>query len=250
MTSGGERQRPADARVNEHYARLYEAVGHDPDLLLALNAIKTAYWHCRDETARLRVDVERATANSLTDELTGLPNRRALMADAQRYGRRQGGSERRASDPAAWIVALMDLDGFKKVNDTHGHEQGDRVLVMVANCLLSSVRAGDRVYRLGGDEFAVVGAVRNSGGVELFSSELALRFHGHLQEVGEGNGPIFLPTGYGVSPLDRATAVLVRGSFGIHVTEGPALTDMTYALHQADIAMYAAKNARSGENPA
>jgi diguanylate cyclase (GGDEF)-like protein len=80
---------------------------------------------------------------ALTDPLTGLGNREAL---------------RRRLDEAAGVVtlALLDLDGFKPVNDTHGHDVGDRVLEVVAQRLLGTVREGDLVVRFGGDEFAVV----------------------------------------------------------------------------------------------
>lgn len=80
---------------------------------------------------------------AMTDPLTGLGNRAAF---------------RRRLDmaPDAVTVALIDLDGFKPVNDTHGHDVGDYVLEAVANRLLATVREDDCVVRFGGDEFAVV----------------------------------------------------------------------------------------------
>jgi diguanylate cyclase (GGDEF)-like protein len=84
------------------------------------------------------------------DALTGLPNRRLLftrlteaLAEAERNNSLVG-------------VVLLDLDGFKLVNDRLGHATGDAVLVRVAQALLRCVRAGDTVARLGGDEFALV----------------------------------------------------------------------------------------------
>jgi diguanylate cyclase (GGDEF)-like protein len=94
-------------------------------------------------TARLR---RQATIDSLTDVL----NRRGWMEAAARdmaRARREG---------SALSLALVDLDAFKTVNDTLGHEEGDRVLADTASRLRSSLRAGDLVARLGGDEFVAL----------------------------------------------------------------------------------------------
>ena len=96
-------------------------------------------------------DVRRRLAEAArTDALTGLPNRRAFndrvqdeFARAGRYGH-------------ALAVLVMDLRGFKRVNDTLGHAKGDEALVLVARALQQAARASDHVYRLGGDEFAAL----------------------------------------------------------------------------------------------
>jgi diguanylate cyclase (GGDEF)-like protein len=87
---------------------------------------------------------------SSTDELTGLLNRRAFieglertLANARRY--KESG-----------LLAYIDLDGFKTVNDTHGHDAGDAVLREVGSLLKSEVRTTDFVARLGGDEFVIL----------------------------------------------------------------------------------------------
>jgi diguanylate cyclase (GGDEF)-like protein/PAS domain S-box-containing protein len=84
------------------------------------------------------------------DALTQLPNR-SLLADRMRMALAQ--AER--NDTLA-AVAYLDLDGFKPVNDTHGHDVGDLLLVEIARRLQASTRAGDTVARLGGDEFALI----------------------------------------------------------------------------------------------
>lgn len=84
-----------------------------------------------------------------SDPLTGLPNRRGLEAVLAR-SLAQAGPQRVAA------VYLLDLDGFKQVNDRLGHDAGDALLVAVARRLRTCVRASDTVARLGGDEFVVV----------------------------------------------------------------------------------------------
>jgi diguanylate cyclase (GGDEF)-like protein/PAS domain S-box-containing protein len=84
------------------------------------------------------------------DDLTGLINRRRFQEELERHlaqGRRYGMSG---------ALLLLDLDGFKEVNDTHGHSAGDRVLQAVADALRDRLRESDIVARLGGDEFAVL----------------------------------------------------------------------------------------------
>ncbi len=76
------------------------------------------------------------------DELTGLPGRRALNERMQRLGRN-------------YVIAMTDVDHFKKFNDTHGHDVGDQVLRLVAS-RLGKVTGGGRAYRYGGEEFALV----------------------------------------------------------------------------------------------
>ena len=86
-----------------------------------------------------------------TDELTGLPNRRGFNSQFRRTlaaARRQGG--------IGGVMVMVDLDGFKAINDTHGHLAGDAYLRHVARFLAARVRDHDVVARLGGDEFAIL----------------------------------------------------------------------------------------------
>lgn len=86
---------------------------------------------------------------SNSDPLTGLLNRRGFFSLAERLAKRA----RREHKPVSFLI--VDLDNFKKVNDTHGHPVGDGVLKKVASLLLRTVRPGDLVVRLGGEEFGV-----------------------------------------------------------------------------------------------
>jgi two-component system cell cycle response regulator len=87
---------------------------------------------------------------SLTDPLTGLGNRRNF----KRILNREIDVVARSGEPA--LLLMLDIDHFKKVNDTYGHQAGDRVLQAVATCLGSCVRPMDSVARYGGEEFGVI----------------------------------------------------------------------------------------------
>jgi GGDEF domain-containing protein len=100
--------------------------------------------------ASLRARIGREHALARTDALTGLLNRRGFLEIA----RREIARSERTSSPLT--VALVDVDGFKEVNDTRGHEAGDHLLGGLATALQSAMRTVDACARLGGDEFAVV----------------------------------------------------------------------------------------------
>ena len=97
-----------------------------------------------------RAHIDRLQRLSLTDELTGLLNRRGF----ERELRRATAALRRHGHGSA--VLLADLDGFKLINDTYGHQAGDFVLAEVARRLVGALRDTDVVARLGGDEFAAI----------------------------------------------------------------------------------------------
>ena len=100
----------------------------------------------RDRTAEVEA-MQTLNFQAMHDTLTGLPNRRSIYATMDRYLDPQKGS---------LAVLLLDLDGFKLVNDLHGHAAGDELLRLVAARLREAVRPGDLVGRLGGDEFAAI----------------------------------------------------------------------------------------------
>jgi diguanylate cyclase (GGDEF)-like protein len=104
----------------------------------------------RAMTASLSARSETLEQAALTDSLTGMQNRRYFDDALREYLE----EFRRIGKPVG--LMLLDLDHFKKVNDTHGHDVGDEVLRAVANCLKDMTRYHDVVARLGGEEFAVV----------------------------------------------------------------------------------------------
>ncbi len=109
----------------------------------------TWYGYIYDITVRKRQELE-IEEMAFVDPLTGLPNRRVLM---DRLTQTIADCKRRNLSGAAIFV---DLDHFKDLNDTHGHEVGDMFLTQVANRLQEAIRGGDTVARIGGDEFVVL----------------------------------------------------------------------------------------------
>ena len=157
----------------------------------------------------------------LRDVLTGLPNRRALMeALPEAMGR-----ARRVGRPAALL--FIDMDGFKGVNDSHGHEEGDELLRQFGARLLGAVRKTDMAARLAGDEFVVVLEMLADG---ADAEDTA----GKLLDVVRAPYPL------------RSATVSVGASIGVAVFQPGDTPDLDAWLARADHAMYVAK--RSGKN--
>ena len=152
--------------------------------------------------------------------MTGLPNR-VLLNDrlSQAFAR-----ARRTAKPVAALT--LDLDRFKEINDTHGHDGGDRVLVQAAKRLRNVVRAGDTVARTGGDEFVIIqcDAVQPDAAVEL--AQRLIDIFSEPFEIGD-------------------ELVTLGGSVGIafNLGEGDTTTDL---LKHSDIALYRAKASGRG----
>jgi diguanylate cyclase (GGDEF)-like protein/PAS domain S-box-containing protein len=176
--------------------------------------------HLRDVAGRRSSELELERL-AYTDYLTGLPNRARLMAALA------GARARVAAGGAPACLLLLDLDGFKPVNDVAGHEAGDHLLVQVAARLRATVRDGDLVGRLGGDEFAVL----VTDGLDE-ATALAERIVADLRSVRPAPGV----EGY-------ASGVVFDVSGSIGVTElGPG-EDVSATIRQADLALRAAKAA-------
>jgi GGDEF domain-containing protein len=115
-----------------------------------LAAAAMAEIELRATTRALLATQERLRAQTIRDELTGLLNRRGF---AEHAGLIAASAER---NRVPFVVLALDLDGFKEINDTHGHDAGDEALVEMAAILSETFRASDVVARMGGDEFLVV----------------------------------------------------------------------------------------------
>jgi len=142
---------------------------------------------------------ERFAALSLVDHLTGLYNPRYFhervkqeFALAKRHG-------------APLTLILLDLDHFKKVNDTHGHQVGDLVLAEVARTVARTVRVGDTVARVGGEEFSVIMPKTDSLGGRDLAERIRLAVKENIVQLPSG-GEISVKVSLGVSGMDRVRA--------------------------------------------
>ncbi|MDI6741810.1 MAG: diguanylate cyclase [Smithella sp.] len=161
---------------------------------------KTDLAEIRDDLSNARVKTEEAQQTALQDALTGLPNRVSFeqsldhgLIQAKRHG---------------WGLAVLfiDIDKFKRINDSYGHDAGDQVLLMVANRLKSFVRDQDIVSRRGGDEFVcLLLEVKQEADV----NHLAQKMINHIAEAYEFNGHVFsivASIGIAIYPADGETA--------------------------------------------
>ncbi len=164
----------------------------------------------------------RLERQALHDPLTGLPNR-ALFADRLTQALR---AARREQSAAA--ILMMDLNGFKGVNDSFGHDIGDRLLHAVAARFRERLRTSDTLARLGGDEFAAILVGTDEEGARLVAHSLTEAL----------DTPIVLE-GEPVPPLRPGTSV----GIALYPAHG---TDAETILRHADAAMYAAKRGQRG----
>ena len=178
---------------------------------------RRAREHKQENARRIAAEKE-ILVLALQDPLTSLPNRRqfdeALRVALQKV----------PSAPEAHAVLILDLNGFKKINDVHGHPVGDEVLVHVGSRLLSAVREGDMVARLGGDEFAVL--ARNIAGPEATTNIARRIIEGLTAPIFAGRARHVVGTAIGIalSPQDGET--------------------VEQLLRKADVALYRAKSER------
>ena len=202
-------------------------LGHDGEEVPL--EISLARWHthegtfltaiARDATERRRAEAK-LEYQSLHDPLTGLPNRVLLRDRLQNALNGSGRDESRVA------FMLLDLDYFKDVNDTFGHDWGDRVLEGTANRLRAIVRDSDTVARLGGDEFGIV-----LGNLRMVEDAAAV-----ARKILQTLDRPFVVDGQSAS---------VSASIGVVVAPDHG-RDVDAVMRRADVAMYAAKGQRHG----
>ncbi len=174
----------------------------------------------RDETERKHA-ADALAHRASHDALTGLPNR-ALFLDRLDHALDRARRSRRTL-----AVMFLDLDDFKLVNDTRGHDVGDLLLVALTPRLRAALRPGDTIARFGGDEFVVLcEELADAEDAQLVANRIAEACH----------GPVMIG--------DREHAVTV--SIGVVVVSDPDAATPSRVLRDADAAMYRAKDAGKG----
>lgn len=192
---------------------------HQSDLIARLLSHAA---HAEQKLAEQQERIAYLETLSHTDELTGICNRRAFdttlskaLSSASRY-EEQG------------VIGFFDLDGFKAINDTHGHEAGDMVLRHVADVLSSGIRTVDCAARFGGDEFAVI--------LVHCKPLTGARILRRLQQTIESGGPLY-----------NGTQLKVGASLGVApYNEDTPMRDL---LLETDRAMYRNKAERKSAAP-
>jgi diguanylate cyclase (GGDEF)-like protein len=162
-----------------------------------------------------RARIAELERQATTDPLTGVANRRGFEAAFTRV------LSRAKREDDGGVVIFVDLDGFKGINDTHGHDAGDAVLREVTRILRAGARDFDVVARLGGDEFVVV----------LVGAEVA---------IGRRRAEELYHRINGTTVAWQEHKILIRASFGIETFDGDS--DRDVVLSHADAAMYRAKH--------
>lgn len=188
-------------------------VANNPDRLLA-QALSFAA-ETEQRIIELNARVAQLENMTVTDELTGLLNRRGFNAIL----RRNLLSAARYDE--AGILAYLDLNGFKKINDRHGHPAGDDVLRAVGRHLQQSIRATDYAARLGGDEFAV-----------LFVRAQQAPARERARQLVRGLNKLTIPSPSG--------SIVIHASLGLAFYNGN--TEAEELMERADRAMYADKS--------
>lgn len=213
----------ANGRLRDYPTQVKsEADGTQRDLLTTMDVIdyedeRALVWWAYDVTS-LQARQDKLARQAYADALTGLPNRLAFdieLRDAMKAAQRG----------RCGALLLLDLDGFKKVNDTFGHDAGDHLLDRVGARLADCIGSRDFVARLGGDEFAII--------LKDFDPMVIDRL---------GNQVISIIS----QPVHWTGGELVVGvSIGVAAIEGP-IADPAEIYKQADMALYEAKRAGKG----
>ena len=194
------------------------ALSHSTSIKTAASGAPMWLVHIEDITERRRAE-QLLRFQASHDELTGLANRRRLHQIC----------ETQLDGPDSTAVILLDLDRFKLVNDSLGHDRGDELLIVIADRLRLAIRPGDTVARLGGDEFAIV----LGGPTDVFEAgrvaDRLLRLLGEPVQL--GSQTIFPSASIGIAVAD----------------EGSTVSDL---MRRADTAMYRAKAGGRGRHEA
>jgi diguanylate cyclase (GGDEF)-like protein/PAS domain S-box-containing protein len=218
MISAGEEWHGEFHNLSKHGRPFWEKASISP-IKNAFGAI-THFVGVKEDITERKLLQEQLSRMAHFDNLTGLPNR-ALFFDRMRQTIGLAAREKRLCG-----ILFIDLDGFKSVNDTHGHETGDQLLCIVADRIKASLRASDTAARMGGDEFTVILAT--------------LKKHRDVDHVAKKVLSKLC------QPIIIGPAVIrIGASIGSSIFPDDA-EDVEMLVHNADKAMYEVK--RSGKN--
>jgi len=170
-----------------------------------------------DITERKRMEAE-LLAMSLRDQLTEIYNRRGFINLAEQQIRKANRARRQM------LLSFIDIDGMKEINDTLGHEEGDRALIDTANILRQTFRKSDIIARIGGDEFAVLAPDRTGFNPEILSKRIQ-------QTIDDWNAKGYRP--YRISL-----------SWGTVIYDPKSPTTLDQLMSSSDELMYARKKAK------
>ena len=188
----------------------------DIEVLGALAGYAAATLERHRLVGRLQKEISVREHEALHDPLTGLPNRTSFIARISEC--------LKSGSPSTAAVLILDLDHFKEVNDTLGHEHGDQLLCEIASRLTGTVRTSDFIARIGGDEFGGLMDIKAVADTSVVASRITELLRSPFQQAG--------------LPID------VTASIGMALADGSANAETL--VQRAEIAMYAAKAAGTG----
>ena len=209
----------------------------DAGLLIALGGLAlaqhsvaepaaSALFHAAAAAALLSAVAHDSYRMAFVDELTGLANRRALTATLRGL-------------PSTYALAMVDVDHFKKFNDTYGHDVGDQVLKMVAGCL-ANVRGGGRAFRYGGEEFIIVFPGKSAEAAEPLLEKMRQEVAAAAFLLRAGNRPSERPKQPRKETAAKQVGVTVSIGLAARSENAKRADDVVKA---ADQALYRAKKA-------
>ena len=219
---------PGVSQVLDHHAAATRDLREAVERLMALNEV--LHGEIRERTlldhqlAAAFEQEEGSRKAALHDQLTGLSNR-VLFYDRLEHGIAQATRH-------GWMLAVMfvDLNEFKSINDTHGHEAGDAVLKSIALRLTQTTRHEDTVSRHGGDEFlCLITPLHEQKHIAMIAAKILAAIHAPCKVCGR----------------DGLVNLWVGGSIGISVfpQDGASAAEL---IRRADVAMYVAKESKAG----